>query len=317
MYYHRHAVDNTVFPEARTPQGRLLAPRLVRRVLAELAGHANAGDQQPAAKDWAWPTIRTLARESECSVVSVKRVLQWARAAGFFAQVQAVVESKSKKATRYKFREVVEHDNRRAFEFPDASIFNTPQLTGGQDSAHLEPALVSPGTRASAHDELGPRLTVSDKSLPYQANQVNPVREASQSETAALAGAGSHEPKTRTRHKSDSPVTPDTARPSEALLLAMKFWEYLGSPAKFRPVSWEEGFSELLQGSSDLDYALYRVFVNADDDLYKRWRERLMRAQFPLAYLKKVLPHIEADLRAELACWYAQRARSEAAAMPL
>ncbi|MGO9270468.1 MAG: hypothetical protein ACLQOO_09485 [Terriglobia bacterium] len=100
----------------------------------------------------------------------------------------------------------------------------------------------------------------------------------------------------KTQDKPESTITPDTAPPSPALVLARKFWEHLGSPAKFSPASWEKGFAELVLRYSDpvdLEHLLHQAF---DGFLSKKWRNRLLQAEHPLAYLRSVLSHIEDDL---------------------
>ena len=119
MYSHKHAVENTEFPEGRTkptksePRGRRISPIVIKRVLGELANHANDGTDTPAAKGWAWPANETVAKEAECSVSTAKRVLKFATALGFFEQV--VNRQKEQASTRYKFREVIEVDGKEVF----------------------------------------------------------------------------------------------------------------------------------------------------------------------------------------------------------
>jgi len=123
-------------------------------------------------------------------------------------------------------------------------------------------------------------------------------QEQQQQPAAAAASSVLSAPKTKTKtqDKPESPVTPDTAPPSPALELAQKFWKHMESPSKFRPASWEKGFSELLLQYSDhvdLGWLLHLAF---DGFLSKKWRDRLLQAKYPLAYLKTVLPHIQDDL---------------------
>jgi hypothetical protein len=76
----------------------------------------------------------------------------------------------------------------------------------------------------------------------------------------------------------------------ESKSLAQRFWEYLGSPEKFSPSRWEKQFSELLSAYPGLGEILEYAF---EKDSTKTWRNRLLGANTPVAYLRKVLPHIQ------------------------
>ena len=78
---------------------------------------------------------------------------------------------------------------------------------------------------------------------------------------------------------------------TEADRIARLFWELLGSPAHHKPERWSKPFSELLPlyPAPALEDILRFAF------LAPRWKERLVGAKHPMAYLKSVLEHIEGD----------------------
>lgn len=86
------------------------------------------------------------------------------------------------------------------------------------------------------------------------------------------------------------PKTVETETESESKRLAQRFWEYLGSPAKISPSRWEPQFSELLETSPDLWSIMEYAF---EKDSKGTWRDRLLGANTPVAYLRKVLPYIQ------------------------
>src|ERR1019366_1183627 len=78
---------------------------------------------------------------------------------------------------------------------------------------------------------------------------------------------------------------------TEADRIARLFWELLGSPAHHKPERWSKPFSEILPlyPAPALEDILRFAF------LAPRWKERLVGAKHPMAYLKSVLDHIEGD----------------------
>jgi len=91
-----------------------------------------------------------------------------------------------------------------------------------------------------------------------------------------------------------APSSSEEQRPKtteiESKFLAQRFWEYLGSPAESNPSKWTVPFSELLSAYPDLGEILEFAF---EKDSTKTWRNRLLGANTPLAYLRKVLPLIQ------------------------
>jgi hypothetical protein len=75
MYSHEHAVDNTPFPEGKTPEGRTVSERTLKAVAKVLAKHANE-------KGLAWPSIDTIVRESGCARATVHRAISVLRSFG-------------------------------------------------------------------------------------------------------------------------------------------------------------------------------------------------------------------------------------------
>jgi len=114
VYSHKHAVENTKFPEGRRADGRAISESSIKAVLVALANHANGGEKEPTLKNWAWPSNETLAEESKCGVATVKRVLAWARHLRFFKHVTS--RQKEGMTTRYLFRDVIEVDGKEMFK---------------------------------------------------------------------------------------------------------------------------------------------------------------------------------------------------------
>jgi len=120
-YFHKHAVENTEWfaGKVRHPinpkkfqkskqQVEGVSVAAIKSVLRELANHANDGKDDPHLKDWAWPSRRTLARESAFSPETVDNVLLWARHVGFFRHVQRVAdENGQQRPNRYLLRELI------------------------------------------------------------------------------------------------------------------------------------------------------------------------------------------------------------------
>jgi hypothetical protein len=96
---------------------------------------------------------------------------------------------------------------------------------------------------------------------------------------AAVAPSSSEEQKPKT-----------TEIEIESKSLAQRFWEYLGSPAESNPSKWTVPFFELLSAYPDLGEILEFAF---EEDSTKTWRNRLLGANTPIAYLRKVLPLIQ------------------------
>jgi hypothetical protein len=63
----------------------------------------------------------------------------------------------------------------------------------------------------------------------------------------------------------------------------------LGSPARYDPVKWAKPFSELLPLWEELESVLRFAF------LAPRWKQRLMAASHPVAYLRSILDLVESD----------------------
>ena len=122
----------------------------------------------------------------------------------------------------------------------------------------------------------------NERSVP----QVNSNKEVNR-ELNREGEPGTQQPVLRT---GSAAVLPAISKP-EADRIARLFWELLGSPAHQKPERWSKPFSELLPlyPAPALEDILRFAF------LAPRWKERLVGAKHPMAYLKSVLDHIEGD----------------------
>ena len=113
MYSHKHAVDNTEFPEGRTagtagePKGKAISPVAIKTVAMARADHAKT-------EGFSWPSIGTIARESGHSPATVKRALAWLEYLGFFKTVNS--RQREGSSTKYLLREVIPVGNKEVFK---------------------------------------------------------------------------------------------------------------------------------------------------------------------------------------------------------
>ena len=139
----------------------------------------------------------------------------------------------------------------------------------------VEDSVRKVGTELASNEH----LLADDEQDCLQDELAGDEQEQQQQPAAAVATSSSEEQKPKT-----------TEIEIESKSLAQRFWEYLGSPEKFSPSRWEKQFSELLSAYPGLGEILEYAF---EKDSTKTWRNRLLGANTPVAYLRKVLPHIQ------------------------
>jgi hypothetical protein len=196
VYSHKHAVENTEFPEGRRADGRAISESSIKAVLVALANHANDGQKEPTLKNWAWPSNETLAKESKRGISTVKWVLAWARHLRFFKHVDS--RQKEGKTTRYLFRDVIEVNGKEMFKgggsqaLPGGGSQELPWVApqelwgsslGYKAAAPQKPLPSSPG---ATDGSLGATKTISNTT--NQGFQLKAVRERCKTTTACGGG---------------------------------------------------------------------------------------------------------------------------------